>query len=461
MANLQTISTGSAAGDGTGTPLNAAGVILNNNMTELASRSALRILQADLASRRAGAIAGKLNPRANAIYPSATAPTLTATSALPSGYAIANALPPASGTIASYRPYLTWGPGWAANPGNGMVSVRDTTSSQPNTNYASTANATNNVVRFSFNTDDPKPVIEIQGGTSPLRVIVDDQYLDMAGFVPGSGNIYLQIDFTKGATLTPDLVLRRIVIETIQAVGRVVRSTKAYTVLADAAPGPRLVFQADSWSTTGGGQTLGLNTWTRIAADWLGLPVSSSNGLGGTGIATPLASGVPNTTTTYPSRIPDLAQMGGIDVLVVGNVTNDWSALVGGTVTQSNYQTYVTNYLNSLRSALPGTPIVFVSGGTTDETTTTTTTAEDNIATIIASMNTAGDNRVRQVRVTKPANGGRSWFYGTGNSTSPAGDGNRDLYIGTVQAAHPNDAGHAYYGRRAAAEIYNAIMSMS
>ena len=459
MANVPQINVGTAADDGTGDKLRAAYQKINAATIELGTRSALRNLQADLAARRAGALAGRLNPRANGLYPGTI--TLSATSALPSGYAIANALPPASGTIASYRPYLTWTPGWAANPGNGMVSVRDTTSSQPNTNYGSTANATNNVPRFVFNTDDPKPIIEIQAGTAPLRVIVDDQYLDTAGFVPGSGNIYLQIDLTKGATLTPAIQARRFVVETTQAVGRVVRSSAIYTVFADAAPGPRLVVQGDSWSTTGGGQTLGLNTWPRAMADWLGCPLMGANALGGTGIATPLASGVPNTTTTYPSRIPDLSQMGGVDAIIIGNVTNDWSALVGGTVTRANYQTYVQSYLSGLRTPFPDTPIVFVSGGTTDETTTATTNSEDDIAALIATMNSAGDNRIRHVRVTKPANGGRSWFYGTGNSTSPTGNGNRDLYIGTVQAAHPNDAGHAYYGQRAAAEVFSALMSMS
>lgn len=459
MAIIQQINVGSAANDGTGDNLRVNSQKSNANMAELASRAALKAFQADLAARRAGALAGKLNPRANGLYPGTI--TLSATSALPSGYAIANARPSASGTIANYRPYLTWTPGWAANPGNGMVSVRDTTSSQPNTNYGSTANATNNVPRFYFNTEDPKPIIEIQAGTAPLRVIVDDQYLDLAGFVPGSGNIYLQIDLTKGATLTPATQVRRFGIETTQAVGRVVPSSPIYTVFADAAPGPRLVVQGDSWSTTGGGQTLGLNTWPRAMADWLGCPLMGANALGGTGIATPLASGVPNTTTTYPSRIPDLSQMGGVDALIVGNVTNDWSALVGGTVTQTDYQTYVQNYLNGLRTPFPNTPIVFVSGGTTDETTTATGTAEDNIAAMIATMNTNGDNRIRHVRVTKPANGGKSWLYGTGNSTSPTGNGNRDLYIGTVQAAHPNDAGHAYYGQRAAAEVFSALMSMS
>jgi hypothetical protein len=216
----------------------------------------------------------------------------------------------------------------------------------------------------------------------------------------------------------------------------------------------------DSWSTTGNGSTLGLNNHARIAADWMGIPMSSANAIGGTGIATPLVSGAPSTTTSYGARIPDLAQMGGIDVLVVAHNTNDYSALVGGTLTNANYQTYVTTFLNNLRAALPNTPIVFVTGATTDETTTVTTTAEDNIAAIIAGMNAANDNRIAHVRTTKPANGGRSWLFGTGNTGAVAGDGNRDYFIGTVQAAHANDNGHAYWGQREAPAIINAVLGM-
>lgn len=42
---------------------------------------------------------------------------------------------------------------------------------------------------------------------------------------------------------------------------------------------------------------------------------------------------------------------------------------------------------------------------------------------------------------------GEGWITGTGNSSSPAGDGNADVYIGSDNA-HPTDAGHAWIASR-------------
>lgn len=432
-------------------------------------RMSLKQLQADLAARFAGARAGRNNPRANGLYPSATAPTITVLTALPASNPVANALPPATSVEANFRPYIMSTPGWRVLPGSGVVSTREATTTQPNTNYAASGNAATNCVRYTFFSDDPKPIVEVQGTATPVRVIVDDQYVDMAGIVTDAGNSngtrYLSIDFTQAGALSPALAIRKIQVETTTGVGRVVRSSKAYTVFADAAPGPRLIVQGDSWAT-GTGATLTLNSWSRVMGDWLGLPMTGANALGGTGIASPNSGGSPNTTTSYGARLPDLERMTpdlglkGLDILVVGNITNDYSLLASSTITQAQYQTSVTAYLTNLRAAYPDVPIVVVTGATQDETVVSATTAEDNIAAIIAGMKAAGDTRIAHVRATKPANASRSWLYGTGNTGAPTGDGNRDFYIGTVQAAHANDAGMAYYGRRAASEVYQSIMGM-
>jgi hypothetical protein len=51
------------------------------------------------------------------------------------------------------------------------------------------------------------------------------------------------------------------------------------------------------------------------------------------------------------------------------------------------------------------------------------------------------------------------WLFGTGNTVSPIGDGNADLYIGS-DGSHPNDAGHSYLGRMCALGIRRAARTM-
>ncbi|HEX9832536.1 MAG TPA: SGNH/GDSL hydrolase family protein [Mycobacterium sp.] len=51
------------------------------------------------------------------------------------------------------------------------------------------------------------------------------------------------------------------------------------------------------------------------------------------------------------------------------------------------------------------------------------------------------------------------WITGTGDTGSPAGDGNADIYIGS-DGIHPNDAGHVYLSRRmyAARTVLAAVL---
>ena len=46
----------------------------------------------------------------------------------------------------------------------------------------------------------------------------------------------------------------------------------------------------------------------------------------------------------------------------------------------------------------------------------------------------------------------RPWITGTGDISSPKGDGNADIYVG-ADGVHPTDAGHAYIAKRMALDL--------
>lgn len=185
----------------------------------------------------------------------------------------------------------------------------------------------------------------------------------------------------------------------------------------------------DSYSVVGGG--FGASLAARMG--W----TLTVDGVGGSGY------GVAGSGTAFPDRLPALIAANP-DVAIIEGGGNDWSA---NATPLATFITLLASFYASLRSSLP-TATLYVTGAHR--------IGQTYFDALVSATATAGGvyvdwGDVAEVpRTTIPAN--TRWLTGTGNASAPAGDGNRDVYLGS-DSVHPNAAGCAYLGTRLAFAI--------
>lgn len=198
------------------------------------------------------------------------------------------------------------------------------------------------------------------------------------------------------------------------------------------APVPTLVWTGDSYAANGGASQQGLG-FVDTMGDLLGVKNTVNSAIGGTGYLVNTASG------------PALSRIGDVykhlaffpnPILFDENGGNDvnfpWTTIRDASIA----------YMQAVRAQFPKVPIFSTmraagnSAGGTANNNLYLRTEKAKIA-AVAAMN---DPLIFYLSpYTGPAG---SWMTGTGTDAAPAGDGNADIYVSSIQPDHPNDNGH-------------------
>jgi lysophospholipase L1-like esterase len=175
------------------------------------------------------------------------------------------------------------------------------------------------------------------------------------------------------------------------------------------------------------------------------------SGSGGTGFV------APNTglgRVKYQDRIQHDVIGYAPDVVVIQGGQNDTI------YTKASVQAAAELLFNTLRTALPNTPIITIGPIAIGAMTTAVTDTRDAIKTAALANGVAMIDSVDGVtydfkgNALAPAMG--NWLNGTGNISAPTTTGNRSIYTWTDNG-HPSNAGHLYIGERVAGEVYQLL----
>jgi lysophospholipase L1-like esterase len=213
-------------------------------------------------------------------------------------------------------------------------------------------------------------------------------------------------------------------------------------------PEKRVMVLGDSLSGGSAMNTaLGAGTWFNKAMQMLGYEDSWQEGIGGTGYITP------GTSVVFQDRVAVDVTPWAPDILFIWGGYND----NGGS--QPAIDTAADLLYSTIQAALPDTQIYVLgcwsptgspgSGITNTDTTLRLSAAAAGIPFISPVTGSIYDATGTLVATHGP------WITGTGNTSSPTGSGNADLYIGS-DGVHPNDAGHLYIARR----VYAAVKEL-
>lgn len=294
--------------------------------------------------------------------------------------------------------------------------------------------------RIAIVADSAKVTFRVGATTVPYRFIVDGQYVNTTGTVPGvtTGNTsqYLTLTFATRAT-------RKIILEGQQNctfVGVYVGATETVYCAPNAEFNGVLI--GDSYAYGSTATVLG-DGYGRVLADHLGIEDMITSGSGGTGWDAVISN------YRFDERIAaDLIARGPRVVFLQGSYNDNAGspALITSRCLAS---------LQAIRAALPVTPI-FVFGAFPGNTGPSTgiLAAEAAVADAVAQF---GDASTRFIPVSSGTYGAK--ISGTGMIGTTTGTGNSDVYTDT-DGVHPPTAGHAYLGRTLADDVAAAMCSM-
>jgi lysophospholipase L1-like esterase len=274
--------------------------------------------------------------------------------------------------------------------------------------------------------------------TQRFRIIVDGQYLDMAGVALTSALVrhMVRLDFTGTGGRRP----RHVVIEgegNALFEGVAVGPTESvYKVPGDRV---RIYVQGDSFAASAMADRVwdGLGS---VAADWFGARDCWVGAIGGTGWLNPGTG-----QTKFRDRNAPLIAAAPDIVLICGG-HND------RTYPTADVTAEVAAWITTTRAALPRAVFVVMGAWPGDFGPSAEMIATENA--IAAGVVAAADANTFFIPVSTDAL--QPWLFGTGNQAAPNGSGNTDVYIGT-DTVHPTTAGHAMLGKRVAASMSLAL----
>lgn len=218
-----------------------------------------------------------------------------------------------------------------------------------------------------------------------------------------------------------------------------------FTVARVASPpeGALALCTGDSYSEGTGASIPGLFAWTKILGRKMGWTDVRQVAVGSTGY---LSNGGGN-RKTIRGQIADWGvvnsdiSMDDVAAVTVAGGYNDYSQPNMATLLQSE----VLATLQAIRAKCPNA-VIFVYGSHTGARGPDATTIQvENL--IKAAFNQWGDANSYFIPI---ATASPPWITGTGNTSSPKGDGTADTLI-SPDGSHPNDAGHAVIADKATA----------
>jgi len=304
---------------------------------------------------------------------------------------------------------------------------------------------TGELARVEFIADSAKFVIRLfEINTSgQTRIIVNGQYASLTALSPPhSGWDYIVVDFTgAGGRAARDIIWEGA--GGVELFGGVdVGATEGLykpggdTIISAAITG-------DSYSASGG-IAIPANGLHNVMADWLGIRNVEGTAIGATGLLVANASG---TAITRLSDITNFAP----DIVFMMLGSNDTA------FTQLQITNAAIAYVQALRAAAATAKApIFMFGTWPHNSTGAPRTAYQNAETALqAAATSLADPLLFFIPIINDPNG--AWQTGTGDDGAPAGNGNSDLYITASDHLHPNTAGHAFLGQRAADAVLRAI----
>jgi hypothetical protein len=295
----------------------------------------------------------------------------------------------------------------------------------------------------TFMCDAPKLAVRFNADatTSWIRIYVDDQLaLDYTDIATTNTTRHVIVDFGSRKA-------RKIRIDTLGN-GRISGLLTANVDTAWAVPETELLkmaWVADSFGE-GLSDRVGVpyspgQTWPTVTGAFLGIDNVRQCAIGGTGYLNPNSGGgrwkFRDHITDWTGWDPDM-------VVFAGSV-ND----TGYTVADVGAEALLT--WQQTRTALPDVPIIIV-GLMAHPTVFNAVNVENELASRFASWN---DPNSLFVRVCTDPKG--AWLTGTGSTTSPAGNGNADIY--RTGSTHLNQHGDLWAGQRTAQAIHDWLVT--
>jgi len=273
-------------------------------------------------------------------------------------------------------------------------------------------------------------------GGCVARFIVNGQYASLTPLAVPAGEIYITLDFTSAG----GRARRTLTMETdchFQSL-----STAPTETLTKPMGRPTRLFVIGDSFASGGGASNKFNSFPQVMADLLGARDLWNNGVGGTGYLTTGGQ------TTFRQRLGDMVTAAP-DIAVIVGGHNDT-----GVFTPAQVKTELLTYLSAIRaqSVLGRTFLIIAGVNGANQALAVTQPMETAMAAAVTSF---GDPQV--YFVPQVTNAAGPYFTGTGNTASPNGTGNCDIYIGS-DTIHPNDGGHAYMARCLADDIARLVL---
>lgn len=233
---------------------------------------------------------------------------------------------------------------------------------------------------------------------------------------------------------------------------------------------PSLTVLADSYGGAAGPNfMLGGPFWE--AAAMLRLPHLDLDAIGGTGYAPNPAPGFGNTGDAFPARVAGSVDTNPDMVITAGGI-NDNNSLglfpyASASSARAGFEAATLLHFQRLRSALPQSVLVALGPWAPRQNLPTDPVAQSKADAILSALSAAGghwvfvDNLNGGWRCSSGASnvGTGPWQTGTGNTGTPRGDGNGDLYLNS-DGVHPNTAGSLYLAQRLATDLRSALLSL-
>jgi lysophospholipase L1-like esterase len=319
---------------------------------------------------------------------------------------------------------------------------------------ASVSGLNNTVYRVEFMIDCVQFEAQLYGAGGGYRIWVDGQPVTQRqqSGPSADANLYnLLVTFSSRAT-------RRITLDLTTTQGFAgINLGPIDSVWPSQVPlGPRLLVFGDSF-VDGANGVAGMDTWAFTLGHLLGCRDVQTSGIGGTGfIAT--AGGAISTQTkiNYRPRVQKDLIGHNPDIVVIQASVNDPNSGFANSVLAAEVSAVYKMVRQGLpKSKLIGTGIMRTAGSLTGA-------QRSHHDTISSIGRTPG---VLDLYIdawpdyhVPPANGSgdmRNWFWGTGNTGAPTGNGNADLYMSN-DGTHPSQDGHDYLALRSASAIVNS-----
>jgi len=297
--------------------------------------------------------------------------------------------------------------------------------------------------RIRFLVEDKKVTLRLAGSSRAYRILIDGQYLDTTGLVPGatSGTRYFSYEFSTRN-------IREFIVETQlnQAfVGVYVSATGKVHRAAD--PSIRSVALGDSWMV-GTAATHLADGIDYVCADWMGWQSHVQSGAASTGFV--------NTNSGYNflDRVNngDLSIGGTPDVILMRASLNDKNQSAANVTSNclAALKAARDQFPNALIIQMGAYPVAGANGGTLSST--------QNEAAVKSAFDSFLDPFSVFVPIINAVPGAP--ISGTGNPSATTGVGNADYLMAAGDGSHLSSYGSSILGRWQAEAITTSLLNL-